>query len=134
MVHGILVQRLMVRPIAAFLAADRMVSAPVARLVPPLLQFSTYAWFLGGLALIAAACWFDAGARLAPALVVGALFLFGALANLWGTRGRHPGWMLMAAALVLIGLGVGVRGAEAWGRLRVIVPFPAQHPQGKQCC
>jgi hypothetical protein len=31
--------------------------------------------------------------------------MFGAVANLWATRGRHPGWMLMAAALVLILLG-----------------------------
>ena len=36
----------------------------------------------------------------------GGLYLMGALANLWGTRGRHPGWMLMAAALVLIVVGV----------------------------
>ena len=34
-------------------------------------------------------------------------FILGALANLWGTRGRHPGWMLMAAALGLIAVGVG---------------------------
>jgi hypothetical protein len=32
--------------------------------------------------------------------------LFGALGNLWATRGRHPGWMLMAAALILIVFGV----------------------------
>ena len=45
-------------------------------------------------------------ARLATGLSVGALYLLGALANLWGTRGRHPGWMLMAAALGLIVVGV----------------------------
>jgi hypothetical protein len=37
---------------------------------------------------------------------VGGLYLYGALGNLWATRGRHPGWMLMAAALILIAFGV----------------------------
>jgi uncharacterized membrane protein YjjB (DUF3815 family) len=52
--------------------------------------------------LIAAAIWFGHDARLATGLFVGSLYLFGALGNLWATRGRHPGWMLMAAALILI--------------------------------
>jgi hypothetical protein len=38
------------------------------------------------------------------------LYLFGALGNLWATRGRHPGWMLMAAALILIVIGVNKSG------------------------
>jgi hypothetical protein len=50
-------------------------------------------------ALIAAAWWLVADARLA---FVGSLYLFGALGNLWGRRGLHPGWMLMTVALVLI--------------------------------
>lgn len=109
-VHGVLVQRLMVRPFEAVFAADKRISAPVRRLVPLLLHFSTIAWFLGGPALIAAAIWFDEGARLATGLFVGSLYLFGALGNLWATRGRHPGWMLMAAALILIVLGVSKSG------------------------
>jgi hypothetical protein len=36
--------------------------------------------------------------------------LFGAIGNLWGTRGRHPGWMLLAAAVVLIVLGANKPG------------------------
>lgn len=43
-------------------------------------------------------------------LLVGSMFLYGAVANLWGTRGRHPGWVLMAVAVTLIAvdlLGVG---------------------------
>ncbi len=105
-IHGVLTQRLMVRPIAASLAADRRIAAPVKRLVPLLLHFSTIAWLLGGVALIAAAGWFGPQARLATSLCVGGLYLFGALGNFWGTRGRHPGWMLMTAALVLIAVGV----------------------------
>jgi hypothetical protein len=104
--HGILIQRLMVRPLEEFFLAHKRTAASVKRLVPLLLHFSTISWFLGGVALIAAANWFEQGARLATGLFVGSLYLFGALANLWATRGRHPGWMLMAAAIVLIVFGV----------------------------
>jgi hypothetical protein len=104
--HGILVQRLMVRPFEEFLLTDKRTAASVRRLVPLLLHFSTISWFLGGLALIAAANWFKQDAKLATGLFVGSLYLFGALGNLWATRGRHPGWMLMAAALILIVFGV----------------------------
>ncbi len=109
-VHGMLTQRLMVRPFEEFSLADKRISAPVRRLVPLLLHFSTISWFLGGLALVVAATWFEQDARLATGLFVGSLYLYGALGNLWGTRGRHPGWMLMAAALLLIALGVNKSG------------------------
>ena len=108
--HGVLTQRLMVRPVEALFIADRRIAAPIRRLVPLLLQFSTFNWLLGGLALIAAALWFGQGAKLATGLLVGSSYLYGAVGNLWGTRGRHPGWMLMAAALVLILLGANKPG------------------------
>jgi hypothetical protein len=105
-VHGILVQRLMVKPFEEFALADGRIGASIRRLVPLLLHFSTITWFLGGLALIAAARWLEGEVRLATGIFVGSLYLFGALGNLWGTRGLHPGWMLMAAALVLIAFGI----------------------------
>ncbi len=108
--HGVLTQRLMVRPVEALFVADRRIAAPIRRLVPLLLQFSTFNWLLGGLVLIAAALWFEHDARLATGLLVGSSYLYGAIGNLWGTRGRHPGWMLMAFALVLIGLGIDKSG------------------------
>ena len=107
-VHGVLTQRLMVGPFEQL--ADRRIAAPIRRLVPLLLQFSTFNWFVGGLALIVAANSFEQEARLATGLLVGSSYLFGALANLWSTRGRHPGWMLYAVALVLIVYGVGRAG------------------------
>lgn len=109
-VHGILTQRLMVRPIGALFLADKQMHAPIGRLVPLLLHFSTFNWFLGGLALIAAAIWFEQDARLATSLLVGSSYLFGALGNFWATRGRHPGWMLYAVALVLIVFGLNKFG------------------------
>jgi hypothetical protein len=105
-VHGILTQRLMVRPIEKAFLAGKPIDAPIRRLVPGLLHFSTVVWFLGGLALIAAAIRFGHDAKLATGLLVGGSFLYGAFGNLWATRGRHPGWMLMAVALVLIAFGV----------------------------
>jgi hypothetical protein len=108
--HGVLTQRLMVRPVEALFIADRRIAAPIRRLVPLLLQFSTFNWLLGGLVLIAAALWFEHDARLATGLLVGSSYLYGAVGNLWGTRGRHPGWMLMAVALVLIVLGIDKSG------------------------
>jgi hypothetical protein len=105
-VHGILVQRLMVKPFEELALADGRIEAPIRRLVPLLLHFSTISWFLGGLALMAAVRWLERDARLATGVFVGSLYLLGALGNLWGTRDLHPGWMLMAVALVLIAFGI----------------------------
>lgn len=105
-VHGVLTQRLMVRPIETALAANGRIAGPIRRIVPLLLHMSTVAWFLGGLALIAAARWAGEDLRLWTGLFVGSLFLYGAVGNFWGTRGRHPGWMLLAASVALIAYGV----------------------------
>jgi hypothetical protein len=75
-----------------------------------LLHFSTFAWLVGGLALVAAAAWFGREVKLATGLLVGSLYLYGALGNAWATRGRHPGWILMAAAVGLIGYGFSGSG------------------------
>ena len=74
-VHGILTQRLMVRPVASLLTTDRRISGTIRRLVPLLLHFSTFVWFGGGLALIAAATWLDRDTRFAVAVLVGATYL-----------------------------------------------------------
>lgn len=109
-IHGILTQRLMVQPIEALFANDKRISTPIRRLVPFLLHLSTVSWFIGGLALIAAANWFEPDVRFTTGVCVGGLYLYGALGNLWGTRGRHPGWLLYTVALVLIALGLNLFG------------------------
>ena len=108
-VHGVLVQRLMVRPLEQPLA-DTRTPASIKRLVPLLMHFSTISWFIGGLALIAAAVWMGPEARRATGLLVGGSYLIGGLANLWAARGRHPGWMLYAVALILIAFGIDLFG------------------------
>ncbi|KPV56702.1 hypothetical protein QJ48_26350 [Paenibacillus sp. A3] len=107
-IHGSLTQRLMIRPLTKSALADELTL--VKKLVPSLLQFSTFNWFLGGLALIASALWFEKDVRLAISLLVGSSYLYGALVNLWATRGRHPGWMLYTVALGLIAFGVNGSG------------------------
>jgi hypothetical protein len=102
-VHGVLTQRLMVEPVAAL--TEGRVSRPVARLVPLLLQFSTFNWLVGALALVLAAFWAPPAAKLAVGWLVGSSYLFGAVGNFWGAGRRHPGWMLLSVALLLIGAG-----------------------------
>src|SRR5512145_466806 len=86
-IHGLLVERLMIKPHnKRFTTADR---TPVSKLVPVLLHFSTFNWFFGGAALVAAAIWFEQEAKLATGMLVGSSYLYGAVANFWATRGRH---------------------------------------------
>jgi hypothetical protein len=72
------------------------------RLVPLLIHFSTVCWFGGGIALIATPWFPSTAAVLTTAAFVGAFYTFGAIGNLWGTSGRHPGWVLLAVAVALI--------------------------------
>lgn len=102
--HGVIVQRLMVGPLSQRAAANPPISPVVRRLISPLLHFSTVVWFAGGIALIFATS-LDSQARLYVGLLVGGTYLFGAVGNFWATRGRHPGWVLLALALVLITFG-----------------------------
>jgi hypothetical protein len=71
-----------------------------------LLHFSTFNWFVGGLALIISARAFGQEARLVTGVLVGSSYLFGAVGNLWGTRGRHAGWVLYGIAVLLIAYGL----------------------------
>ena len=100
-VHGIALQKRMVNPILA----GTKLHDTTRRLVPLLLHFSTIFWFLGGLVLIAVPFMASKDTGLAAAAFVGALYVFGAVGNLWGTRGKHPGWMLLAVAVALIAWG-----------------------------
>jgi hypothetical protein len=108
LVHGRLTERLIVAPYRE-LAATRMPGA-IRRLVPALLHFSTFNWFVGGLALLVAASALGQEARLAIGLVVGSAYLYGTIGNLWATRGRHPGWIFYGVAVLLIGYGIAGSG------------------------
>ncbi len=100
-IHGALMERYMVAPL---LASKSGLSPVVIRLVRPLLQFSTFGWFFGGIYLV-----FQAlnEAKLSPASAdliwfVAAMYLYGAVFNFIGTRGKHPGGYLLLASVTLI--------------------------------
>ncbi len=99
--HGIVMQKLMVRP---FLSATELAESS-RRLVPLLLHFSTLFWFLGGVVLIIVPLFADASAVVTTSIFVGAMYTFGAVGNFWGTNGKHPGWMLLALSVALIAYG-----------------------------
>lgn len=101
-VHGVLMQRLMIRPILA----HAPLAEPSQRLVPLLLHFSTVVWFVGGLALALVTLYAGAATKLVTAIFVLGFYSFGAAGNFWGTRGKHPGWVLLALSAALIVLGL----------------------------
>src|SRR5215475_11805108 len=83
LIHGAITQRLMVVP----LRKAKPLSGRIRRIVPPMLHFSTFNWFVGGLALAAAALWAGPEAKLATGLLVGSSYLLGAIGNAWASRG-----------------------------------------------
>jgi hypothetical protein len=103
-VHGILTQWYMVGPFQKL--AETRISMTAQRLLAVLLQFSTFNWFVGGIALLVAAYALGREGRLATGLLVGSSYLFAALGNIWATQGRHPGWVLYGAATGLIVYGL----------------------------
>ena len=103
-IHGVLTERLMAAPLRA--RAEPPLSTTIRRIAPLLLHFSTFNWLVGGLVLVATALWLGPEARRVAGLLVGSSYLFGAVGNLWATRGRHPGWALYTVAVVLIVYGV----------------------------
>lgn len=108
-VHGLLMQRLIIKPIETVFVADGRISTPLQKLVTLLLHFTTFNWLLSGLTLIAAAIWFEQDARLATGLLAASSFLYGSIISLWVMRRPHPSWILMAVALILTVLGLTLR-------------------------
>jgi len=96
-VHGVLTQRLIVRPLEGAAKLPRS----TRQLAAMLLQFSTFNWFIGGLALIIAAFAPGRDVKLAVGLLVGSSYLYGAAGNFIAARGRHPGWIFYGVALAL---------------------------------
>ncbi|CAM3249752.1 hypothetical protein SPAN111604_13145 [Sphingomonas antarctica] len=66
------------------------------------MHVSTIDWFVGGLALIATGLLLDSRERVAVGALVSAQLLYAAVCNAWATRFRHPGWVLMATAIILV--------------------------------
>ncbi len=97
--HGYIGEMKVVRPIQGSPASAK-------RVLHALMFLSAVYWFVGGAILAAGPFYLDANARYVAAMMVGALYLSGAIANLWATRGRHFGWAMLAGTTILIWLGV----------------------------
>lgn len=107
-VHGVLLQRLFVAPLASCLAQTCGVPRSSRVLVPALLQFSTFNWLVCGIALVVSAMWLSDGARALAGTLAATSYAYGAVGNMVATRGRHPGGYLYAAAVALIFFGLSV--------------------------
>jgi hypothetical protein len=105
-VHGVLMQRFMVRPFELVLEAQGRTRPSLLRLLPVLMHFSTFVWFLAGAMLVVTALTGTDSLKQTAALAAGTVYAFGVIGNAWATRGRHPGWMLLALACGLIVIGV----------------------------
>ncbi|MEM9402083.1 MAG: hypothetical protein AAGA44_06235 [Pseudomonadota bacterium] len=97
-IHGVLMQRLMIGPIVA----GNDLPERGRRIFPVLMHFSTAVWFLAGVALVLASLYLTKSITMVIACVAAVLYTLGAVGNFWGTRGRHFGWTLLAASVVLI--------------------------------
>lgn len=104
--HGGLLHRYAVRQLNSAAIKQTGLSSVMRRLLGPLLQFTTFNWFVGGLALVAVAFWGTAREQAVVGLLVGSAYLYGAVGNGWATRLRHPGWALYAIAVALIGFAI----------------------------
>jgi len=80
--------------------------ASTRRLVRLVWQASTVDWIGGGLLLLAVPYLASESARLWIIGVAVMIYGFAAAANAVATRGRHFGWMIMLAVVVLALLGI----------------------------
>ena len=68
-------------------------------------QCGTVAWIGGGVLLVAAPMMAAGPARHWIVATMAVVYAFGALANAYATRGRHPGWMAMTLVVGLAAAG-----------------------------
>jgi len=64
-------------------------------------QVPTVAWIAGGVLLIATPSFDSDAARHWVVVMLACLFLFSAIGNAVGTRGRHFGWMVLGAVAAI---------------------------------
>ncbi len=101
--HGTIMQQHIIEPVSVGAAT---LSGTSRRLASPLMHFSTACWLVGGLTLTVAPALFHPHAVLALGCCVAITFLYGAAINCWASRARHPGWLLMGAATLLVCTGL----------------------------
>lgn len=93
-IHGYLGETKVVR-------TARLPSPQGKRILQALMFLSAVYWFAAGVLLLLAPTLISGSAK--PFVIYGAAFLYlsGSIGNLWATRGRHFGWVLLAIAALL---------------------------------
>lgn len=107
-IHGVIQRRSIIAPLRAILNESSALRGASRRLVVPLLHVSTLAWLVAGLLLVWGGFRGQSEARMVVSVACGALYLQAAVLNAIATRGRHPAWVLMGAAVLLIAAGLSV--------------------------
>ncbi|PZO78749.1 MAG: hypothetical protein DI629_11175 [Mesorhizobium amorphae] len=106
LIHGVLMQRAIIAPLATELAQHPRASSAMKKLVGVLLHFTTANWLISGAMLVLTALWFGEDARRLVGLLAASSFAYGGLGLLWAVRRFHPGWALMMLACGLIAVGL----------------------------
>lgn len=96
--HGYLGERLVVGPSEASTRRAK-------RVMRAIMFLSAVYWFAAGVLLLVAPVLLEPSQRFFAICVAAFLFATGSLGNLWATRGRHPGWALLAVATALALVG-----------------------------
>ena len=65
----------------------------------------TISWTQGGAILVLVPFLLDQSQRTIAVYMIALVYASGAIANCWATRGRHPGWFLLAVTTVLALMG-----------------------------
>ena len=97
-VHGYIGEVKVVAPVTG-------INRSAKRVLSAVMFLSAIYWFAAGALLVVAPLILESDAKRLAAFFVGTIYLSGALANFWATRGRHFGWMLLAIATALAWLG-----------------------------
>lgn len=102
LLHCVIMQRHMVKPLTIAAETDRRISTSTRRLIAPLLHVSSATWLLVGVLLIWAGARFSGEPRWIAASFGLLTYGYAALANYIAVKGVHPGWILMSLASLLI--------------------------------
>lgn len=100
--HGILLHRRIITPLSNHLREARVLPRTTVRLLSPILQVSTLAWFVGGALLVVASAYPADPLRPFIVIAVGIFYLHAAAANFIATQGRHFGWIPFAISVALL--------------------------------
>ena len=93
-IHGYLGETKVVRPVQGLPASSK-------RVLHAVMLLSAIYWFVGGMLMAAGPLYQSPSDQRLTALIVGAMYLTGAVGNCWATRGRHIGWVLLTCAVIL---------------------------------